>query len=128
MTMAINFYSAGDQEIPQELVPDIKDKIEELSPSDLLTALDRNRPYNGQPWTDIGTRGKQEIHGITMRDIRDCFIRACYDSNPHEETPASIHDINFNEVDIMAVCQNMIILVEKYMGIFPNIPESMKNK
>lgn len=36
----------------------------------------RDRPYNGQSHTDKGERGKQEIHGITMRDLRDCFIRA----------------------------------------------------
>lgn len=37
---------------------------------------DRNRPYNGQPWTDNGIRGQQEVKGITMRDIKDCLIQA----------------------------------------------------
>jgi hypothetical protein len=37
---------------------------------------DRERPYNGQSWTDEGERGKTEIKGITMRDLRDCLIKA----------------------------------------------------
>lgn len=37
---------------------------------------DRDRPYNGQSWTDDGERGKQEVKGLTMRDIRDCLIKA----------------------------------------------------
>lgn len=37
---------------------------------------DRERPYNGQSWTDEGERGKREVKGLTMRDIRDCLIKA----------------------------------------------------
>lgn len=37
---------------------------------------DRERPYNGQPWTDDGARGKTEVRGLTMRDIRDCLMKA----------------------------------------------------
>jgi hypothetical protein len=37
---------------------------------------DRDRPYNGQPWTVNGIRGKQKVKGITMRDITDCLIQA----------------------------------------------------
>lgn len=36
---------------------------------------DRERPYNGQPWTDNGERGKTEVKGLTMRDISDCIIK-----------------------------------------------------
>lgn len=36
---------------------------------------DRERPYNGQSWTDEGLRGKTEVKGLTMRDIRDCLIK-----------------------------------------------------
>ena len=36
----------------------------------------RSRPHNGQFHTDDGERGKQEIRGVTMRDVRDCFMRA----------------------------------------------------
>ena len=37
---------------------------------------DRERPYNGQPWTHNGIRGRQEVKGLTMRDIKDCLIQA----------------------------------------------------
>lgn len=37
---------------------------------------DRNRPYNGQPWTNNGIRGKQKVKGLTMRDIKDCLVQA----------------------------------------------------
>ncbi|MEJ7830279.1 MAG: hypothetical protein WKF91_18870, partial [Segetibacter sp.] len=42
---------------------------------------DRERPYNGQSWTDHGERGKQEVKGLTMRDISDCFIKALLKSS-----------------------------------------------
>lgn len=37
---------------------------------------DRNRPYNGQSHTDDGKRGQTEVKGLTMRDIRDCLVKA----------------------------------------------------
>lgn len=43
---------------------------------------DRERPYNGQSWTDEGERGKTEVKGLTMRDIRDCLIKAMLVSSP----------------------------------------------
>ena len=43
---------------------------------------DRERPYNGQNWTDEGERGKTEVKGLTMRDIRDCLIKAMLVSSP----------------------------------------------
>src|SRR5215469_12505889 len=36
----------------------------------------RDRPYNGQPWTTAGARGRLQVQGITTRDLKDCFIRA----------------------------------------------------
>jgi hypothetical protein len=36
---------------------------------------DRERPYNGQMHTSEGLRGKQEVRGLTMRDISDCYIK-----------------------------------------------------
>jgi len=41
---------------------------------------DRERPYNGQSHTDDGERGKTEVKGLTMRDIKDCLIMAMLDS------------------------------------------------
>ena len=100
----------------------LNDEIEELSPSDFLTALDRNRPYNGQPWTDTGERGRQEVKGLTMRDIQDCFIFACYDSADNKATASSIYKLDWEHIDPMAIAQNLSCWVERYMGIFPNIP------
>lgn len=44
---------------------------------------DRERPYDGQPWTDNGIRGQSEVKGVTFRDIRDCLIRAILISAPN---------------------------------------------
>lgn len=46
---------------------------------------DRDRPYNGQSWTDNGERGKTEVKGLTMRDIADCLIKAMLISAASEE-------------------------------------------
>lgn len=123
--MKKKFYITGG-EIPIVPIEELNEAIESVTFDDELDTLDRNRPYLGQPWTDDGERGKQEVHGVTMRDIKDCFIKACYDSNPHLEHPKSIYDLDWNNIDIMAVCQNMTCWIEKYMGIYPNLPESMK--
>lgn len=42
---------------------------------------DRERPYNGQMHTDEGLRGKQEVRGLTMRDISDCFIKGLLEAS-----------------------------------------------
>lgn len=104
---------------------------------------DRNRDYSGQPWTINGIRGKQEIKGITMRDLQDCIIQAmiiCSDdtklskkvfeiSKEFQQTeyatkgdwqPKDIYEIDFSKVDPMAIIQNVGCFVEHYMGIFPN--------
>ena len=97
--------------------------------------LDRSRPYNGQSHTDIGERGKQEVHGITMRDLRDCYIRAVAlstgpgplyveadkgeDANICEN---DLYDLDLRHIDVIAIQQNLTCEVEKIMGIFPNIP------
>ena len=39
-------------------------------------ANDRNRPYDGQSWTDDGVRGQTQVQGLTMRDVVDCFVQA----------------------------------------------------
>lgn len=46
---------------------------------------DRERPYNGQPWTDDGLRGSTEVTGLTFRDIKDCLIKAMLISAPSDE-------------------------------------------
>lgn len=100
--------------------------LESISPSSLAEHLDRNRPYSGQPHTDHGIRGAQLVSGLTMRDIADCFIRACYDSSglPPEQWPGSVYDLPWEDMDIIAVQQNLSCWIEKYMGIYPNLQES----
>lgn len=46
---------------------------------------DRNRPYNGQPWTDDGERGKTEVKGLTMRDIKDCIIKGFLEAGAEDD-------------------------------------------
>lgn len=97
--------------------------IEQISPSSLVAHMDRDRPYDGQPHTDLGWRGQQEVRGLTMRDIRDCFIRGCYEASglPIEQWPGTVYDLPWDEMDVIAVAQNMSCNIEKYMGVYPNL-------
>lgn len=104
----------------------------------------RDRPYNGQPHTDTGERGKTEIKGITFRDLRDCFIRAVFlstgaetisskDMRPLYEQACKGEDAvlcendlygwDLNQLDPVAIAQNLSCEVERIMGIFPNVPK-----
>jgi len=90
---------------------------------------DRQRPYDGQPWTDSGLRGKPLVVGLTMRDVVDCYVLgylySCKDGYDRAEsgkwnwnTPYEMEDTP----DPMAVAQNMACEIEKMMGIFLNMP------
>lgn len=93
---------------------------------------DRERPYNGQPHTDEGERGKQLVAGLTMRDIRDCFVkgllRCCGTDQPglYEKVGKNtwrtmdVFKIDLSKLDPLAVSQAMNCEIEKMMGIFPN--------
>ena len=109
---------------------DLNNLIENLNDPTYLSTLDRNRPYDGQSWTDAGERGKQVISGITMRDLRDCFIMACFHSSGllPEEYPRTIYELPWEDIDPMAVSQNLVCGIERYMGIFPNIPRSQSDE
>jgi hypothetical protein len=66
-------------EILNSADPDFKDHLEFVLNTDGSSSdyeNSRERPYNGQPWTDNGIRGNQEVKGLTMRDIKDCLIQA----------------------------------------------------
>lgn len=100
--------------------------------------MHRDRPYDGQPHTDTGIRGKQELIGVTMRDIRDCFIRACFlasgdqcngafyqEATKGEHAVLSENDLyklDFDKMDPVAICQNLTCEIERIMNIFPNVP------
>ena len=91
--------------------------------------MDPNRPYNGQPWTDQGERGKTLVEGLTFRDVCDCFVLGWLHSDGRsglaESGTASYNEIYepgpLGEVDPLAVMQNMTCEMERRMGIFPNI-------
>jgi len=95
------------------------------------SVTDRNRPYNGQPQTDEGERGKTLVAGLTFRDVCDCyvlgFLMATGRSALAESGTATYNDVyeaakvdpNF---DPLAVMQNMSCEMERRMGIFPNLP------
>jgi hypothetical protein len=100
----------------------------------------RGRPYDGQPHTDTGIRGKTEVKGVTFRDLRDCYLRAYCQSFGADVEPnntlyfeaqkgeaACICENDIfgleGDVDPIAVFQNFACEVEKLMGIFPNLPE-----
>jgi len=98
--------------------------------------MKRNRPYGGQPQTDTGQRGATEVHGITFRDLRDCYIRAFmlasghisrarYDEACKGEFAAlrenDLYGWDLNSISPMAVFQNFSCEIERLMGIFPNV-------
>lgn len=92
----------------------------------------RDRPYNGQVHTDDGERGKQLISGLTMRDVRDCFVKGFLQCSGARQPELSesvekgtwrtmdIFKIDLSEIDPLAVAQCMGCEIEKMMGIFPN--------
>ena len=100
--------------------------------------MSRDRPYYGQSHTDKGIRGATQIQGITFRDLRDCFIRAIclsashlneelYNEADKGENAAlcenDLYKLDLDELDPMAICQNLSCEVERIMGIFPNLPK-----
>ena len=99
--------------------------IKALFPADFATAyLGRDRPYNGQPQTVEGIRGATEVRGLTMRDIKDCFVIGAFESSglSADQYPADIYGLDWNDLDPIAVIQNMTCNIEKRMGIYPNVP------
>lgn len=125
------------------IVKTISEEIDRLG-SDIN--MRRDRPYSGQPHTTDGIRGSQIVTGLTMRDIKDAFIRAIIISHPidikggggdlqpnrtlYEETKKGpdacicqndIYELK-GSVDLLAVGQNLACELERLMGIFPNIP------
>lgn len=107
---------------------------------------DRKRPYNGQPWTDGGIRGSQEVKGLTMRDIHDCLIQAMLISSGDTKLSdkvfeisddkdigkgtkyaakgtwrnQDVYKIDFKNIDPIAIAKNLTCFIEHYMGIYPN--------
>ena len=119
----------------KELAHQIAVAIDELGSDHNMR---RDRPYLGQTHTSTGIRGMTEVRGITFRDLRDCYVRAVLLSAYHL-VPAlydeaakgpdavlcenDLYGFNLDELDPIAIVQNLCCEVEKVMGIFPNVPE-----
>lgn len=72
--------------ISLEDTPNSLDEVLTLVSDGKSNICDMNRPYLGQSHTGSGTRGKQVVYGLTMRDIRDCFFKAIVYSCPTPNT------------------------------------------
>lgn len=137
----INFIADDGEELK-----DFDELFEHAFPESHQKGMLRQRAYEGQSHTDHGERGKTQIEGITFRDLRDCFIRACclsaggvddpYGDRLYDEAlkgeealiaESDIRHLPWNEIDVVAVAQNLACEVEKIMDIFPNIPDTEKS-
>ena len=121
--MTKQVHIAGNKYDNAPYAKQILEAIEEYQTIGLDQVLNRNRPYSGQRHTDDGERGKKQIAGLTMRDVRDCLILAFYDSRPPEikTPPKSVEDLPLGKMSLEAISQNMMCWIERYMGIYPNI-------
>lgn len=108
--------------------------------------MQRDRPYNGQEHTDKGKRGQTMVQGLTMRDIKDCFMRAYILSHSyyapgtadkiqpnatlideaHKGVGAALSENDLytlkGDIDPNSVSQNLTCEIERVMGIYPNVP------
>ena len=120
---------AGDKYMNAKAAAQIVEALDDLEAIALKDIVDRNRPYDGQPWTSNGDRGRTLVEGVTVRDVRDCFILALFDSNPYSEQPAqTLDDLDLENMDLEAISQNLSCWIERYMGIFPNLPDSLRGQ
>lgn len=93
----------------------------------------RDRPYDGQPHTDEGERGKTLVEGLTMRDVCDCMAMGLLDASGIPELQDAVDrgiwtygDLyKLEDLDPVAAIQNMACRIEMMMGIFPNVPKLM---
>ena len=125
-----------EEEHPDIPIVPMEKLVEHLYQSNNISPLDRNRPYEGQPWTDQGERGKTLVAGLTMRDVMDCFVLGWLQATGRcslaESGNPSYNDLyeeppeDFKNFDPIAIGQQMINEIEKRMGIWPNIPKNMR--
>jgi len=119
----------GDKYQKAKVAKQILEAIEDLECIGAEDVQARNRPYNGQPWTSDGERGQTLVEGLTMRDIRDCLILAFYEAAPpqmREYPPKSVEDLPLAKMSLESISQSLGCWLERYMGIFPNVPERLK--
>lgn len=95
-------------------------------------SFNSDRPYNGQPHTDLGARGMFPVSGVTVRDIGDCLslglLLASGKGEPYSKASdgkavmGDLYKIDLSDIDIRAAIQNAMCELEKRMGVYPNIP------
>ena len=118
---------ADENEAVKRVVKAIDDGVYALSDH----GIDPHRPYDGQPHTDQGERGKTLVSGLTYRDVADCFVRGWLYSSDKGHSVAETGELTYNdiyelggecEVDPLAVMKNMLVEMERRQGIYPNVP------
>mgnify|MGYP001561978832 FL=1 len=132
MEHQVPIYQFSDPDDPQVVAEELASMLRSGQGSTRIRN-DRERPYDGQPWTDNGIRGATLVEGLTMRDVVDCLVQGfLLSSGPGEPYSKAINGtwiqedifkVDLHSLDPMAVAQNMLCCIERYMGIFPNIPK-----
>jgi len=99
---------------------------------------DRDRPYDGQPQTSLGERGKTIVEGLTMRDVHDCIIMGMISASTEGKDQDKVGDMTWcandvyklpwDEMDPIACVQNAMCNIEKMMGIYPNVPKLLAER
>lgn len=110
----------------RQLLDTIRNAIDDIDKR--CNPCDPTRPYDGQPHTDQGKRGETMVKGLTMRDVFDCFVIGWLNSSMRghlvEANACDYRDLyEGDDVDPLAVGQNMMCAIEKRMGIYPNVPQ-----
>ena len=90
----------------REGIPALEDKAEKRFMSG------RKRPYVGQAHTYHGARGQTEVRDITFRDINDAVVTELHRFRGRDPD---------GRWDDDALAQNVSVLIEKMMGIYPNV-------
>ena len=122
-----------DEEMVQEFRRTFGFAMKEIQGSSAWS-MDRNRPYDGQPHTDDGERGKTIVAGLTMRDVQDCFVMGFLHASEFQRAEKGIserknpvrddlYSIDLEQIDPVAAIQCAMVEIEKMMGIFPNVPK-----
>lgn len=77
----------------------------------LVTSLQPDRPYSGQPHRHDGAVGAVELT-VTVRDVFDAFVIAMFKSSglPVSKYPATLHELD-TKMDPEAVVANMLPLL-----------------
>lgn len=90
---------------------------------------DPSRPFDGQPHTSHGERGKYPVDGLRFRDVADCFVigwlKATGRASLADSGTATYNDVyeaESNDIDPLAVMQSMLCEMELRLGIYPNVP------